>query len=107
MSKRERLIAILNQAHQEYYAKMDLSKTYTEALADSLIANEVRVTTANEPKSNGDRIREMSDEELARFIGYNSLCDQIQNDHGAWCKKQRECKGCLVEWLKLPAKEEE
>lgn len=55
----------------------------------------------------GDCIRAMSDEELAMFIGYNSLCDQIKYDNGAWCKKQRWCKSCLVEWLKQPAKEEE
>ena len=53
--------------------------------------------------TNADRIRAMSDEELAKFIGHNSLCDQIQNDNGAWCKKQSVCEGCLVEWLKQPA----
>ena len=58
-------------------------------------------------QTNGDCIRAMSNEELAMFIGYNSLCDQIKNDNGAWCKKQRECKGCLVKWLEQPAKEEE
>ena len=57
-----------------------------------------------EPFTNADRIRDMSDEQLAKFIGHNSLCDQIQNDNDAWCKKQRVCEGCLVEWLKQPAK---
>ena len=57
------------------------------------------------PQTNADRIRAMSDEELSKFIGHNSLCDQIQNDNGAWCKKQSVCEGCLVEWLKQPAEE--
>ena len=106
MNERERLVEILNQAHQAYYSSMDFSQTYTEALADSLIANGVTVNTTSKPKTNGDRIRAMTDEELARFIGDNSLCDQIQNDNGAWCKTQRECKVCFVEWLKQPLKEE-
>ena len=58
MNERERLISILNQAHQEYYAHLDLSKTYTEALADALIANGVRVqrwipVTERLPEENG------------------------------------------------------
>jgi hypothetical protein len=58
------------------------------------------------PKTNADRIRAMSDEELAKFIGHNSLCNQIQNDNGAWCEEQSVCEGCLVEWLKQPAEED-
>lgn len=53
--------------------------------------------------TNADRIRAMSDEEFAVFLGHNSLCDRIQNDMGAWCKKHAVCKDCLVEWLKQPA----
>lgn len=59
--------------------------------------------SGEKPQTNADRIRAMSDEEMAKFIGHNSLCDQIQNDNGAWCKKQSVCEGCLVEWLKQPA----
>lgn len=55
------------------------------------------------PKTNADRIRAMSDEELVKFIGHNSLCDQIQNNEGKWCESQGVCNNCLVEWLKQPA----
>lgn len=43
MNERERIIAILNEAHQEYYSHMDFTKTYIEAVADHLLANGVTV----------------------------------------------------------------
>lgn len=55
--------------------------------------------------TNADRIRAMSDEELVKFIGHNSLCDQIQNNERNWCESQGVCNNCLVEWLKQPAEE--
>lgn len=54
------------------------------------------------PKTNADRFRNMSDEELVAFIGHNSLCDRIQ-DEGTWCEEQGVCEGCLLKWLKQPA----
>ena len=51
------------------------------------------------PKTNADRIRAMSDEELAEFIS-NCGCP----DHARSCKAS--CKGCTMEWLKQPAEEE-
>ena len=59
----------------------------------------------DESKTNADRIRAMSDEELVAFIGNNSLCDRIQ-DESKWCDKQAVCDGCLVKWLRQPAGEE-
>lgn len=56
-------------------------------------------------KTNADRIRNMSDEELVAFIGHNSLCDQIQNNEINWCESQGVCNNCLVEWLKQTAEE--
>ena len=53
--------------------------------------------------TNADRIRAMSDGELVKFIGHNSLCDQIQNDERKWCDAQAVCDNCLFEWLKQPA----
>ncbi len=57
-------------------------------------------------KTNGDRIRAMSDEELAAYFGQYTLCTQIQDKHSGWCDAQPVCSGCLVEWLKQPVKEE-
>ena len=58
-----------------------------------------------EPRTNEDWIRGMTNEELVDFIGHNSLCDRIQDEHGGWCKKHAVCKDCLVEWRKQPAEE--
>lgn len=78
-----------------FVTKDDLPDGYSFAVIES-----------HRERTNAERIRSMSDEELAKFIGHNSLCDQIQNDNGAWCKKQSVCEGCLVEWLKQPAEGE-
>ena len=58
---------------------------------------------AVEIRTNGDRIRAMSDEELAAYFGQYTLCTQIQDKHSGWCDAQPVCSGCLVEWLKQPA----
>lgn len=56
-------------------------------------------------KSNGDRIREMSDEELELMFGERSLCAYIRDKHHIHCKKRQVCDGCILDWLKEPAKE--
>lgn len=60
--------------------------------------------TEGKPKTNADRIRSMTDEELMRFllgvrIGINS----------PWCDDElcnnRYCSECLAEWLKKEVKD--
>lgn len=58
------------------------------------------------PKTNGDWIRDMSDECLADFIGQERLCDRIQAE-GSWCDEHPICRDCLVEWLRKPFEEGE
>lgn len=55
------------------------------------------------PKTNADRIREMSDEELAEeFVDY--LCNKIR-DIGL-CEKYDECnQGCFMDYLRSPMEE--
>ena len=53
--------------------------------------------------TNADRIRAMSDEELAVgikkiFIGKSPWCD-----HHCKLDDENSCSGCLLEWLKRPA----
>lgn len=56
--------------------------------------------------TNADRIRSMSDEELAKFIpdwSYTGACkcgEQIYTD----CNN--ECEKCVIEWLQQPAEVE-
>lgn len=68
---------------------------------------------ANKPKTNADRIREMSDEELAEWLhnGISSdACDFCKYENGhcdgsrCWGKAEEEI---IAEWLKQPAKENE
>lgn len=56
-----------------------------------------------EPKTNGDRIRAMSDEELAYWFEWRSLCGHIQIEHEELCATRGACGGCVLNWLKQPA----
>lgn len=50
------------------------------------------------PMTNGDRIRAMSDEELAEF---NNFCPHIDEE----CT-MKGCNACILDWLKQPAEVE-
>ena len=52
-----------------------------------------------DPMTNADRIRAMSDEELADFIT-NCGC----YDHARDCRAS--CKDCTMDWLKQPVEDE-
>ena len=70
-----------------YPCKADIfQKTYTE----------------DKPKTNADRIRAMSDEELAEIIA----CPKGLFDRMNCFDDNRDCKHCSLEWLKQPPKGE-
>lgn len=52
--------------------------------------------TAPKPKTNADRIRAMSDEELAYWVmcPHDELCDRALDG---------DCMKCVLQWLKQPA----
>jgi hypothetical protein len=53
------------------------------------------------PITNADRIRQMTDEQLAAYIGHASLCVTIQGeDGGAWCSQYGSCNECIRDWLR-------
>ena len=60
-----------------------------------------------EPMTNADRIRAMSDEELAEFI---DRCEMNDIDYAKTfcdlCNGQYECDQCRLDWLKQPAEGE-
>lgn len=64
------------------------------------------------PKSvtNADRIRRMSDEELAEFISRIEIGDFGPQVYGKtfcdMCKGQYECDDCRLWWLQQPAEED-
>lgn len=65
----------------------------------------VEVRTIN----NGDRIREMSNDELAEFIMKTAICSAKE----PWCKVERlrdcengfKCMGCILRWIEEDAAE--
>lgn len=53
--------------------------------------------------TNADRIRAMSDEELAAFIMADLPCDAL---YGQMCTIYHgNCEGCVRDWLQQPAEE--
>ena len=53
-------------------------------------------------QTNADRIRAMSDEELARFLGGYKFCD-ICEEGCDNCTYHGDCDKRLLEWLRQPA----
>lgn len=58
------------------------------------------------PLTNGDRIRAMTDEELAYWFEWRSLCGHIQIGHEELCYTRGVCGGCVLNWLKQPCEVE-
>lgn len=62
------------------------------------------------PMTNADKIRAMSDEELAEFISRIEIGDFGPQVYGKtfcdMCKGQYECDDCRLWWLEHPAEED-
>ena len=56
------------------------------------------------PDTHADRIRAMSDEELAEFLSEYQFCDMCDEGCDA-CTYHGECDKRLLEWLKQPAED--
>lgn len=83
-----------------------------ESIADFLKSHGVTFAEDNnvpckKPMTNGDRIRAMTDEELAYWFEWRSLCGHIQIEHEELCDSRGICGGCVLNWLKQPAEVEE
>ena len=62
------------------------------------------------PETNADRIRRMSDEELAAFLErvHENPCDACCGNWGQCCRNNAPepvCKNHFLEWLQQPAEE--
>lgn len=97
MDDREKLIKLL-KSNQEILNAAGVSATATLRLADHLLANGVAVRVQNEPLTNADRIRSMSDEELAKFINDSIACDHCIHD--GHCNEFDNYQKCLEGVLK-------
>lgn len=73
-------------------------------------ATELRPDRNPDIITNADRIRSMSDEELAEFISRIEIGDFGQQVYGKtfcdMCKGQYECDDCRLWWLQQPAEED-
>ena len=58
-------------------------------------------------QTNADRIRNMSDEELAEFLAYNAYCEEcyVKKDDSC-CYPDGTCKQKHLEWLQSEAEQE-
>ena len=63
----------------------------------------VKYCTGFDPITNSDRIRAMSDEELANIMAGTPICKERYMD---CIKDGLDCEACLLEWLKQPTKGE-
>ena len=50
-------------------------------------------------RTNADRIRAVSDEEMAKLLDYELGCPVT----GGCAKMSRDCKACWLDWLQQPA----
>lgn len=67
-------------------------------LAEWCNAWRIAAKEALQPKTNADRIRAMSDEELAKLLDYELGCPST----GDCAKMSKDCKACWLEWLQQP-----
>ena len=54
------------------------------------------------PMTNADRIRSMTDEELAEFL-FNG---DVEYCHAGLCKDGETCRICCLRWLQQPAEDD-
>lgn len=56
------------------------------------------------PKTNADRIRAMTDEELAKLLNSGTfICARLKDV----CEDMPGCEECLLAWLRSPVEESE
>lgn len=56
-------------------------------------------------KTNADRIRAMSDEELADLL--SAPCPLLRRFDDKGCPNPKPCRECIADWLKQPAEEKQ
>lgn len=96
---REKLIELLWE-----YDQMRMMRMSIEECVDKLIAHGVTIQTeAENPKTNGDRIRAMTDEELVEHFWEEMDDDKFCT--GICPDQKNDCDVCRLRWLKQPAED--
>ena len=110
MDVREKLVEIIQNSVG------GCARHWAEVIADGLIAHGVTVQECKlgVKKTNADRIKAMSDEELAEFLTHinPTNCKDCAFSHGWRCQPDRDdysdfekCKEGRRRWLQQPAEE--
>ena len=87
----------------KYKNCVNLHNNWCEKVYDSPCTNMERECVHFRHMTNADRIRAMSDEELAKIIEHELACP-VTGD----CEKMsRDCKACWLDWLQMPAEEDD
>ena len=76
---------------------------WCEKIVDSPDPEEARDCNYFREMTNADRIRSMTDEELA-VVMYHPFCDERTDKE---CKAFGDCNQCALEWLQQPAEEDD
>lgn len=87
--------------------KMDMSVDDLRNIAALNIEKcrlETKLRNLQQVKTNADRIRNMTDEELAEFLAYNAYCEEcyVKKDDSC-CYPDGTCKQKHLEWLQSEA----
>ena len=95
MDVREKLVEIIQNSVG------GCARHWAEVIADGLIAHGVTVQECKlgDKKSNADRIRSMTDDELKFFICSNSQCKFCKYEGWGGCE--------LLKWLQQPAEDDD
>ena len=102
-----------NKAYIVQLVKQVVHPYFAGEIADILIAH--GMTFKTEPITNADRIRAMSDEDLAALISRSSIHDLCDIVCGGDCNavatfnktSEQRCAEIVLEWLQQPAVERE
>ena len=98
---RDQAIAHPNAYHLTNYATLILQEAPT--LTDLSKCLAFNSTADGKPQTNADKIRAMSDEELAKFL-HEPFCDKRTHEECtiSYCGV---CDQCVLDWLQQPAEE--
>lgn len=88
----------MEMMHQVWAAGLhDAANCFQDALEEKWKLESQRKV---KPKTNGDRIRAMTDEELAKLLSTGTFICEGRKDI---CENMPGCEECRLAWLKAPA----
>lgn len=95
-------ICLFSDKHN--FDRDNMLKYYAELIGTLAEISTIQGFEVENPQTNADRIRNMSDEELAEFMAYNAYCEEcyVKKDDSC-CYPDGTCKQKHLEWLQSEA----